>query len=155
MDLLNNKAKTYPKAEQLGPPDWLTLAKRAITAFKFYDSAVDFVKEGLDICPLGSKLVAKFKSLAPKLAHFNNEMLTKTGQMVGSNYSVTETLLTEDLQVDNTPVGNNPTHLNRGIVQSNLNVAGIHGYLDNAILRSFEMMPKLICLKASFSIPLA
>ena len=105
VDWLNSDVKTYPIAESLTPSDWLTLAKRAITAFKFYDSAIDFVRQGLDTSPKRSKLLAKFNSLAQNLAHFNNEMLIKTGQVVGRNYSVTADLLTPDLKVDDTPVG--------------------------------------------------
>ena len=100
--------RSYPMSEQLGPSDWLALAKRAITGFKFYDTAVDFVRQGLMARPLDKmalRTVAKFKALARSLANFNNEMLTNSGQMVGSNYSVTETLLTQDLNLDNTPIG--------------------------------------------------
>ena len=105
--------RSYPMSEQLGPSDWLALAKRAITGFKFYDTAVDFVRQGLMTRPLDKmalRTVAKFKALARSLANFNNEMLTNSGQMVGSNYSVTETLLTQDLNLDNTPIGMNKWH---------------------------------------------
>ena len=105
VDWLNSDTKTYPVAESLMPSDWLTLAKRSITAFKFYDSAVDFVRQGLDTSPRRSKLLSKFLSLAKHLAQFNNDMLTKTGQVVGPNYSITPDLLTPDLKVNNTPVG--------------------------------------------------
>ena len=105
VDWLNSDVKKYRVVESLAPSDWLTLAKRAITAFKFYDSAVDFVRQGLDTSSKGSKLMTKFQSLAKNLAHFNNEMLTKTGQVIGGNYSVTPNLLTPDLKVNSTPVG--------------------------------------------------
>lgn len=104
VDWLNSDVKTYPVAESLTPSDWLTLAKRAISAFKFYDSAIDFVRQGLDTSPKRSKQLAKFQSLAKNLAQFNNNMLTKTGKVVGFNYSITPDLLTPDLKVNNTPV---------------------------------------------------
>ena len=38
------------------------------------------------------------------------------------------------------------SHLNRDEIESNLNVPGIQGCLENALYKNFEMRPLLICL---------
>ena len=38
------------------------------------------------------------------------------------------------------------THLNRDKIESNLSVPGIQGHQENALIKSFEMSPHLICL---------
>ena len=37
-------------------------------------------------------------------------------------------------------------HLNRDEIESNLSVPGIQGNQENALIKSFEMSPHLICL---------
>ena len=37
------------------------------------------------------------------------------------------------------------SHLNREMIESNLNVPGIQGHQENALIKSFEMSPNLIC----------
>ena len=37
------------------------------------------------------------------------------------------------------------SHLNRDTIESNLSVPGIQGYQENTLIRSFEMIPHLIC----------
>ena len=46
------------------------------------------------------------------------------------------------------------THLNRDNIKSNLSVPGIQGCHENALCKSFETSPHLICLYASTNIPL-
>ena len=38
------------------------------------------------------------------------------------------------------------THLNREEVESNLSAPGIQGHQEDALIKSFEMSPHLICL---------
>ena len=46
------------------------------------------------------------------------------------------------------------THLNRDKTDSNLSVPEIQGCHENALCKSFETSPYLICLYASTNIPL-
>ena len=46
------------------------------------------------------------------------------------------------------------THLNRDKIESNLSVPGIQGLQENALTKSFEMSPRLVCLQVSTNIPL-
>ena len=45
-------------------------------------------------------------------------------------------------------------HLNRDKIKSNLSVSGIQGCHDNALCKSFETSPHLICLYVGTNIPL-
>ena len=38
------------------------------------------------------------------------------------------------------------THLNREKIESNFSIPGIQGHQENALIKSFEMSPHLICL---------
>ena len=42
-------------------------------------------------------------------------------------------------------LGNNDAHLNRDKIESNLSLPGIQGRYENALIKSFEMSPHLIC----------
>ena len=46
------------------------------------------------------------------------------------------------------------THLNRDEIESNLSVPGIRGCHENALYKSFETSPHLICLYSITNIPL-
>ena len=46
------------------------------------------------------------------------------------------------------------THLNRNKIEYNLSVPGIHGRHENALIKSIEMSPHMMCLYASIKIPL-
>ena len=48
---------------------------------------------------------------------------------------------------------NGPAHLNRDKFESNLSVPGIKGCYENALIKSFEMSPHLMCLLVSIKIP--
>ena len=60
------------------------------------------------------------------------------------------------LVVNNQPARkfNLRAHLNRDKIESNLSVPGIQGCHENALFKSFETSPHLICLYASTNIPL-
>ena len=104
VDHLNNSnVRILEAKENIGPVDWLEFAKRAIK-FKYYDSAIDFVKEGLSKSQKGSKLNQNLKRLAKKLSQLNNKTLLRDKTVVGSDYVIKPYLVTEELDVDPTDV---------------------------------------------------
>ena len=46
------------------------------------------------------------------------------------------------------------SHLNRDNIESNMSVPVIQEHQENALIKSFEMSPNLMCLKVNTKIPL-